>query len=327
MNTSPSDPTSFTRQVSAYLRHYRALGLRYNGVEHVLSVLGRHLTNNGAEDLNASHYEKWCRSRAHLHSNSRLKAEQIVRRFCLYRRRSDPAVFVPSANSFSRLQPYVRPVIIEPEQVARMLGASDQLPPTWNSPLLPAVSRIATVLLYTSGLRSGELRRLRVEDIEGRGAVLRIRESKFHKSRLVPLSDSTQSQVHRYLRRRATLVVASPEAGPFLCHRHGGRIRSYSAAGFHSLLSRVIAAANVRDVEGRMPRIHDLRHSFAVQSLIRSYRSAGDPQALLPKLALYLGHVSIESTVHYLKLVPAVAELANKRFEEAFGRQVVGDQP
>ncbi len=322
-------PPSYTRQVEAYLRHFRALGLRYRGVEHVLSVLGRHLTASGAQDLSATHFERWCRSRAHLHSNSRRKAEQIVRRFCLYRRRSEPPTFVPAADGFSRLRPYVRPVILEPEQVARMLEAADRLAPTRSSPLLPAVSRIATVLLYTCGLRSGELRRLCVEDIEEHGAVLRIRDSKFHKSRLVPLSDSARDEVCGYLKQRSTfaVAVAAPAAGPFICHRHGGGVRPYSEPGFQSLIRRVIAAAQVCDSEGRVPRIHDLRHSFAVQSLIRAYRNAGDPQALLPKLALYLGHVSVESTVHYLRLVPAVAALANQRFEEAYGRRVLGGEP
>jgi integrase len=207
-----------------------------------------------------------------------------------------------------------------------MLAAADRLPPSNNSPLHAAIARVAIVLLYTSGLRSGEVRRLQVEDIEDAGAVLRIRESKFHKSRLVPLSDSAQAEVRYYLKKRATFAVTSPDRGPFLCNRSRRGIQPYSSPGFQSLIGRVFKAAAVRDREGRVPRIHDLRHSFAVQSLIRSYRTEGDPQALLPKLALYLGHVSIESTVHYLKLVPAVAGLASARFERAFGR-VLGDQP
>jgi integrase/recombinase XerD len=326
MSAPLKSPPAFAVVVVAYLRHYRALGLRYRGVEHILSLLARYLSARGASDLDVSHYEHWCQSRAHLHPNTRRKGEQIVRRFCLYRSRSNLDVFVPSADSFCRLRPYVRPVIVEPEQIVRMLKEADQLPPARHSPLLPAVSRVATVLLYTSGLRAGELRRLRVEDVEDNGAVLRIRESKFHKSRLVPLSESTQKEVRRYLKQRAKFAVASPQVGPFICHRHGGGIRAYSEPGFQSLITRVFEAAKVRDTEGRAPRIHDLRHSFAVQSLIRSYRNAGDPQACLPKLALYLGHVSVESTVHYLKLVPAVAALANQRFEAAFGRRILGGE-
>lgn len=327
MSRAFQGPPPFVRHVEAFLRHFRALGLRYQGVEHVLSVLGRHLHVNDAPDLTAVHYEQWRLSRAHLHANSRRKAEQIVRRFCRYRHRSDPSAFVPIADGLSRLRSYVRPVIVEPAQVVRMLAAADCLAPSRSSPLLPAISRIAMVLLYTSGLRSGELRRLQVEDVEDQGAVLHIRESKFHKSRLVPLSNSTRQEVRRYLRRRASFAITVPASGPFLCHKHGGGIRPYSEPGFQGLISRVIAAAQVRDAEGRAPRIHDLRHSFAVQSLIRSYQGTGDPQAWLPKLALYLGHVSIESTIHYLRLVPAVAALANQRFEAAYGQQILGGEP
>jgi len=320
-------PSTFAQEIAAYLRHHRALGLRYRGVEHVLSRLGRYLEQKGAQDLDRSLYEDWRLGQAGLHANSRRKAEQIVHRFCLYRRRSNAAFFVPDADAFSRLHPYVRPVIVEPEQIARMLDAADQLPWHTKSPLHAAVARMATILLYTAGLRSGEARRLRVEDVEDGGSVLRIRESKFHKSRLVPLSESTQVEVQRYLRRRATFAIGAPDQGPFLCNRSRRDICAYSAAGFEGLIRRLFRLAAVVDDEGRMPRVHDLRHSFAVQSLIRAYRSQGDPQALLPKLALYLGHVSIESTIHYLRLVPAVARLASSRFEAAFGRQVLGEQP
>lgn len=320
-------PSTFAQEVAAYLRHHRALGLRYHGVEHALSQLGRYLAQNGAQDLDGVRYEDWRRSRAGLHSNSRRKAEQIVHRFCLYRRRSEATFFVPNVDAFSRLRPYVRPVIVEPEQIARMLDAADQLPWHTKSPLHPAVARMATILLYTAGLRSGEVRRLRVEDVEDGCSVLRIRESKFHKSRLVPISESTQAEVQRYLRRRATFATGSPDQGPFLCNRSRRDICAYSAAGFEGLIRRLFKLAAVADAEGRVPRVHDLRHSFAVQTLIRTYRDQGDPQALLPKLALYLGHVSIESTIHYLRLVPAVARLASSRFEACFGLQVLGEQP
>lgn len=321
---SPLDlgPPRFAERASAFLCHHRALGFRYRGVEHILSVLGRYLATSGALDLDSGHYESWCRSRVTLHSNSRRKAEQTVRRFCLYRRRTEVTAFVPSADTFSRLRPYVRPVIVEPEQIERMLEVCDRLEASPRSPLRPAVARVATVLLYTSGLRSGEILRLKVEDIEDAGAVLNIRESKFHKSRLVPLSASAQIEVQRYIRRRAAITPA--EQGAFLCNRYRDSVGPYSAPGFQALIGGVMEVADVRDREGRVPRIHDLRHSFAVQSLLQSYCSAGDPQALLPKLALYLGHASIESTTHYLKLVPAVSALASARFEAAFADRVLG---
>jgi integrase/recombinase XerD len=327
MRTHHLGPRAFARAARHYLQYYRALGLRYRGVEHVLSRLGRYLTDHSATDIDRALYDSWRASRASLHPNSRRHAEQIVHRFCQFRRRSEPTAFMPGPDEITRLRPYVRPVIVEPEQIGHMLAAAARLRPGNNSPLRAAVARMAIVLLYTAGLRSGEIRRLQVEDVEEAGAVLRIRESKFHKSRLVALSTSTQVEVQRYLRQRATFATWSPDRGPFLCNRSRGGVCPYSAPGFEGLIHRLFGLAGVTDHEGRTPRVHDMRHSFAVQSLIQAYRTQGDPQALLPKLALYMGHVSVESTIHYLRLVPLIAALASARFESAYGQQVLGEQP
>lgn len=326
MRTRHLGPPAFARAARRYLRHFRALGLRYRGVEQTLAQIGHHLSRHSARDLDSALYESWRASRI-THPNSRRKAEQTLHRFCRYRRRSEPATFVPSPDAFTRLRPYVRPVIVEPEQVARMMQAAAALPLRSRYPLRPAVARMATVLLYTAGLRMGELLRLNVEDIEDEGSVLQIRESKFHKSRLVPLSESARTEVRRYLEERAIIAPDSPDRGPFLCHRRCCGLLRYSASGFQSLISNLFRLAAVRDREGRTPRLHDLRHSFAVQSLIQCYRGQGDPQVQLPKLALYMGHASVESTIHYLKLVPQVAALASARFDSAYGAQVLGEQP
>lgn len=232
---------------------------------------------------------------------------------------------MPSPDGFSRLRPYVHPVIVEPEQIVRMMEVAGGLSRLGQTPLRPAAARVAVVLLYTAGLRLGELLRLQVEDVEDEGSVLQIRESKFHKSRLVPLSESAQAEVCRYLKERAQFARRSLDGGPFLCHVRRTEVRRYSAPGFRSLILKLFALADIHDCEGRVPRLHDLRHSFAVHSLIQSYRDGGDPQAALPKLALYLGHVSIESTMHYLKLVPTVAALASARFDATFGH-LFGEQ-
>jgi integrase len=91
-------------------------------------------------------------------------------------------------------------------------------------------------------------------------------------------------------------------------------------------INRLFLAANVTDAEGRRPRVQDLRHSFAVQALMRWYRDGADVQSNLPRLAIYMGHVSIVSTAHYLHFLPAMRQLASERFEAAFG-DVVQEAP
>jgi len=92
-------------------------------------------------------------------------------------------------------------------------------------------------------------------------------------------------------------------------------------------VNRLFVAANVRDGEGRQPRVHDLRHSFAVQALIRWYQEGADVQSHLPRLAMFMGHVSIVSTAHYLHFVPTTRELASTRFEAAFGDVLAEARP
>ena len=321
---APAAPLPFQSEVETYLQHYRALGYRYRGHACTLSRLGRYLETIGAEDLDAAGYERWCRSISHNHPNSRRKAQQIVRRFCVFRARSEPTYFVPNVYTLTKLQPYVRPVIVAPDQIARMLTMASTLTDRYEPPLRAAVNRIAVVLLYTTGLRVGELLRLEVTDILDGMSVLQIRESKFHKSRLVPLSQSVQSELRLYLRARGRRYPQYEASGPLLCNRFGGTLHVYSKPGLTAMMKRLFDLADVRDAQGRRPRLHDMRHSYAIQALIRVYRARGDVQSALPKLALFMGHVSVASTLHYLHLVPEIAALASQRFEGHFGHWIDG---
>ena len=92
-------------------------------------------------------------------------------------------------------------------------------------------------------------------------------------------------------------------------------------------INRLFVLADIKDNEGRRPRVHDMRHSFAVQALIRWYRDGADVQSNLPRLAMFMGHVSIVSTAHYLHFVPTMRNLASERFEAAFGDVVAEVAP
>lgn len=319
----PRNASRLAGWVQRYLAHRSALGHRNRGEICVLQALLRQVEQSGGRDLNARGFEDWLAGIKDLHPNTRRKYYQIVRLFCLYRRRSEPGYFVPSSDGAAKLHPYVTPVIVEPDQIARVLALASQLPRTVNSPLRPEAMRLAVVLLYTCGLRLGELLRLTLGDVEDHDTVLRIRESKFHKSRLVPLSRTTTGELRSYLRQRRKQFAVLPHT-PLLGTRHGASLRPYSAPGFHCAFRVLFKAAGVCDPQGKWPRIHDLRHTFAVQALIRWYQEGADVQSNLPKLALYMGHVSIESSAYYLHWVPSLRSLASRRFEQKFGRLVEG---
>lgn len=310
--------TALDQPIAAYLAHQRALGRGYYNEERVLNSVRRHLVRALADDLSPALFDRWCEDLSHLAANTRRGRQLVVRKFCLYRRRSEPHCFVPDSLYFARHQPYRTPIIVQPDQVAHMLAATKELRPTPGSPLLPAVMRIAVVLLYTAGLRRGELLRLTLGDTEPQSGVLRIRESKFHKSRWVPLSPGARSELRCYLRKRMEIGLDPRVGAPLLCNSTRG-VHGYTGTGISRGIRNLFKVAGVRDSEGHLPRIHDLRHSFAVQALIRWYREGADVQSQLPKLAMYMGHVSIVSTAHYLRFVPQVSCLASERFERQFG--------
>lgn len=316
--TEASPSTALDRWIADWLAHQRALGRAYDTAQWVLGHLQRFLVTTGASDLDQARFDLWCSSFSHLAANTRRGRQLILRKFCVFRQRAERDCFVPDPLYFVRLSPYRGPVIIDPAQVARLLLIADRLTPTVNSPLLPAVMRIAVIILYTSGLRRGELARLTLDDVEPKTGLLRIRASKFHKSRLVPLSSEAVDAMRAYLRLRLAAPLDGNPSGPLLCCGANGR-RGYSGGGLGDAIRRLFIATNVHDAEGRRPRVHDLRHSFAAEALLRWYREGADVQSNLPRLAMYMGHVSIVSTAHYLHFSPATREAASNRFEAAFG--------
>jgi integrase len=315
--------------IAAFIGHQRILGRRYYGEEGVLRDLRRFIVEQQASDLTAELFERWCRAQHALSPNTMYGRQLLVRKLCLFRRRHEATCFVPDAAGFVRRRPYRRPVIVTPVQIGRMLRAAAHLGSTLHSPMRAAVMRMTLVLLYSAGLRRGEAVRLTLADIDHREGVLRIRESKFHKSRWVPLSRDACRELHRYLRVRRQHAV--PFDAPLLCNRS----RGYGYKGWHRFSGESLTAgiqelfvrANVLDAEGRRPRLHDLRHGFAVQALCRHYRAGGDVQTFLPKLALYMGHVSIVSTAHYLQFMPDVARYASERFRRHFAYVIAPQRP
>jgi integrase/recombinase XerD len=322
MSPTPQEG-SFDQAVDRYLRHQRMLGRDYIHEERVIGALRRFLNKNGGFDLDHAAFEAWCASQHHLAANTRRNRQRIVRNFCLYRQRTESDCFVPDINRFPRRCSHAPPIIFGAAEVAMMLAIANSLAPTANSPLRPAVMRLAVVLLYTAGLRRGELLRLTLADVDADQGVVRIRESKFHKSRTVPLSPDASRELRVFLRKRLRPPLSCMAGSPLLCNTTG-RVRGYTGTGLRQGIQALFRAANIYGADGRVPRVHDFRHSFAVEALLRWYRQGADVQSNLPKLAMYMGHVSIVSTAYYLRWIPELAAAASLRLEAHYGHLITG---
>lgn len=319
--SKPSPLHRFDAAVRAYISSRRALGRAIRLDEYVLHRLRVYLARAGYSDLDAESFEGWRRQLQHCTHNTQLDWAMMIYRFCRYRRRRESRCFLPQRETLGRHRSYPLPTPIEADQVRRLLDFIDRRPSRADRVLPHAVHRFAIVLMYTAGLRRGELARLRLEDVDAETGVLRIQGSKFHKSRWVPLSPSATRELQRYLRVRAAFVPRSGHNAMLLCSR---AVRGYTPEGLSSAVRGVMRRSGIWTNASRMPRVHDFRHAFAVEALRRWYEEGRDVQSELPKLSMYMGHVSIASTTYYLRFMPAVVALASQRFASSCAELIDG---
>ena len=207
---------------------------------------------------------------------------------------------------------YRHPYIYSEDEVRRLLETAWRFPSP-HSPLRPQMLYTMLVLAYCAGLRLGEIVRLNVGDVHLGDETIEIRDSKFFKSRRLPLAPSVMSALRDYLdaRKRASAPDV-PSSGLFWHQRASGR---YSHVMTGKLLVRVLRLSGLKPAQGRAgPRIHDLRHAFVVNRMLAWYREGANPQSRLPYLATYLGHKDINSTLVYLTITQELLQQAGERF-------------
>jgi site-specific recombinase XerD len=215
--------------------------------------------------------------------------------------------------------PHFVPHIYSQDELQRLLDATA----CCENPrckLQPYTCRMLILLLYAAGLRISEALSLRLTNVDLTAGVLTIRESKFYKTRLVPMSPALTGALGEYVAQRAKDHPTSLDTVLFLT-RAGTPVARHTAENVFSRL-RVRAGVLRHDGGRYQPRLHDLRHAFAVHRLVCWYRQGADVQRLLPQLATYLGHVHVAATQRYLTLTPELLHKASQRFE----RYAQGDQ-
>ena len=172
-----------------------------------------------------------------------------------------------------------------------------------------------------AGLRVGEAIRLNLCDVDLEQRIITVRDTKFYKTRLVPIGPRLASKLRVYLRQRCALALPLGQDSALLCTRTGHRLNYQYVI---TLFQRVRLAAGIARPTGelRPPRLHDLRHTAAVHRVLEWYRAGKDVQRLLPQLATYLGHVDIRSTQRYLRMTPELLHEASRRFAIYSGQEI-----
>jgi integrase/recombinase XerD len=310
-------------EIEDYLRLKRSLGRRYNGEEMILRSLDAFLVAHMCDDLTGEIWGQWCTTLGHLTPTVRRNHMRVTRNFCLYQRRSRPEFFLPDPRTFPSNHQPVAPYIVSEAEMALLLKAAMNLPRRRSCLFRPETLRIALLLLFTTGLRRGELLRLTLDDVDLREETITIRETKFHKSRVIPLSSSVAGELKAYLElRERNRLFLSPGSPVVISGHQTTRGKGYTGNGLRRNWVELCTFLNILTPRGRPPRLHDIRHSFAVNILLRWYRNNDDVQAKLPLLATYMGHVSVVSTYHYLTFVNELRSEASELFRRSFSEVV-----
>jgi integrase/recombinase XerD len=207
------------------------------------------------------------------------------------------------------------PYIYAREELRRLLQLTESY--SRSRCLEPATIRTMILVFYGAGLRLSEAINLNRADVDLNSSVLTIRHTKFGKTRLVPVGRQLNQALMQY---DSTRPKGRPTAAPFFTTRAGGLVTSES---FQDNFRILCDAAGIRRTDGtrEQPRIHDLRHTFAVHRLTSWYREGADVQRLLHQLSVYLGHVELRHTQVYLSMTPELLQEASQRFERYAGKE------
>lgn len=305
--------------VERFLGHRRALGRKYHSEARELRLLVRFAEGRGArglDELTPELLDGFLASRPRSRPRSFNHLLGVVR--CLL----DWAVtqglldVSPLRTRRRRVTAGRIPFLFDPTQARRLLDAAAALPDNARAPQRGSTYRTIFALCYGLGLRAGEACGLRLGDVDAERALLVVRGGKFGKSRLVPHGPRIAALLDEQVERRHALGAPDPVAPLFSFDGHAC-IHPGSASGvFHHLVGDLGLAIP----EGvSPPRLHDLRHSFAVGCLLRWYREGLDPASRLPQLSTFMGHVDPASTAVYLTITPALLDEASRRFEAFAG--------
>lgn len=296
------------RALADYLKTRRALGVKLDRDGDLLPEFIAFLDERRCSYITTAAALAWAAQPKVASPMWWTKRLTMVRGFAKYLQTIDARTEIPPLDAFPHSKTRSTPYVYSAADLAALLSATDAL----ASPLRTATYKTLIGLLAITGMRVGEAVALDDRDIDPRRAVLVIRKAKFAKSREVPLHSSSMQALEGYRRDRDRLASRHRSAS-FFVSTVGTRLIYNNV---HETFLRLVYAAGLGRRRPR-PTIHDLRHTFAIRTVLAWHRDGGDVESRLPLLSTYLGHVGPSSTYWYLTAVPELLEAATVRLERS----------
>ncbi|MEQ1736707.1 MAG: tyrosine-type recombinase/integrase [Rhodoglobus sp.] len=302
--------TALRRALGEYLAVRRKCGFKLRRDGKLLPGFVRYLEQSGSPFITSSLAIAWATQPPTAQPSWWISRLVAVRGFAKYLQASDPRHDVPPLELLPRREPRPVPYVYEPADIAALMGAAMTL----RSPLMAATYNTLLGLLAVTGLRVGEALALDECDVDLRQGVLLIRRAKFGKSREVLLHPTAIRALVRYARDRDRIAPRRRTAAFFVSTATTRLIYQ----NVHETFLRLVYAAGLANRRPRRPTIHDLRHGFAIRTVLAWHRAGEDVEAKLPTLSTYLGHVGPSATYWYLTAVPELLGAATARLERAW---------
>lgn len=305
--------STLSEELDRYLTIRRGLGYDLGTAERILRKFTAFAEQEGANLISIDLFLRWQEAFGHANRNTWSARLGMVRLFAQWLHSIDtrhevlPKALIPSR--YHRVRPY----IYSDEEIRRIVDTAAELPSVNGIRALTCSTLFG--LIAVTGLRISEALSLDTADVDIEAGVITLRKGKLGKARLLPLSESTTRQLRAYAKERDRLLGVRSK--PFFVSDHGERVTDCGARyNFASVCQTIkLRPAEKFNRHGRGPRIHDLRHTFAVRTFVNWYRSGADPSREMVKLTTYLGHTDPAHTYWYIEAVPELLELASRRVE------------
>jgi len=297
--------------ITEYLTYKHALGMKFNVEVRIFASFCRHVGDVQMDSITAEQIQVYLDGKKPVSSYWKRKYTAIsgLYRFALSRNYISK---LPLPHCHPKFPPPLVPYIYSQVELKRLLDSTPAV--CGRQALMEAfVLRTLILLLYGACLRHGEALRLTMNDVDLEQGILYIRDTKFYKTRLVPLGKDLNKALNQYCLKR-NKIYCNKTTAPFFCFRDSRPLNQPTVRSAFSRL-RIHAEIQRNDNEIYQPRLHDLRHTGVVHRLIAWYRSGADLNRLLPQLSTYLGHINLEATQHYLTLTPELLREASLCFE------------
>jgi integrase/recombinase XerD len=307
--------TSLTAHLEYYLAVRRALGFDLSFEERVLRRFTGFADTQGADHVTVKLFLRWKEHFGSANNYTWSNRLGMVRSFATWLQGIDPRNEIPPAGLICGRYQRARPYIYTDKQTAEIVAGAARLPSSYG--LRGWTCATLFGLIAATGLRVSEAIGLDEKDVDLDRAVLTVRRGKNGKSRFVPISRGTAKRLRVYRAERNRLLGASPS--PFFLFEDGRRPSDCMARYYFAQVCQLIGLRDRQEFNkhGRGPRIHDLRHTFAVRTIMDWYRRGLDPDREMIKLSTYLGHTKPELTYWYIEAVPELLQLACQRAERS----------